>query len=951
MHPYRRIIRAVLAFVPLLVLSAPIRGDTQWSLLTSPQNAFDAWILCNGQPALQIRNIGWAPHWGWIPGPRAIADSADGKLDCHAMITVDSKLGNLIDLSLHAEQLSERSIRCQYQLSSMRDVPLTMLAVAFAIPQKGLSGVTATMADGAADGGAGGAADGTTVGATGGTTKAIPVPLVRSATLASVSKLVFDAGDLGEVRCTIDPPCSVQPENGELRVMLASVLFPRGTRATTITFDFPSAVTLAANAARQKQFVKSIADPSWFAFVPRFAAMPNYLGMEDWMDKPSGAHGGVRMVGDHFEFEDGTHIKFWGTNLANSGCAPAPKDAQLTAERFAHFGINAVRLHKFCGPSGWEGISDRVDATKFDPAGLDRFDYFCSQLKANGVYYGFSHTYRFVIGPGNKNQLLAYDEIAKLKGDTYGLINFAPDVQDLLIARVVNLLTHKNRFTGKAYWEDPSLAFLEIQNEDDIFFFTTPAALQACPTYRKQLEVRFGDWLKAKYGSRDRLLDAWGSALKSGESLEGGGIAVQGNPWFMSEDGLRKQGNAWHRLLDNAAFLHDVQNQFYAKFERAIRATGYKGPMIGSPWQAPAMLPHYYNLRSDNLVGYIDRHNYFGGKIFDSMLASPGSGYLGTGLQQVIDRPFGISEWCHVYPSLYAAEGPPIVAAYGLGLQGWDASYEFTSASNQQFAPIVGRQPFGVWQVDVPTQIGQFPVLARMIARGDVKESDVISVRHISPMALQTGEFSFSDKIEQSGDVKVFSGSVPPGALAIGRLGVQFDQDEQQTTFPDVAKYTSDGILHSTTGQLAWNTSGQGFITIDTPGTKGVVGFAGATMQNLQGLKIALHSPFASLLLTARERGETLATAKTALISVVARAANTGFEYLSVNQQILDNGRPPMLLEPVSATLTFTGRTIDRVDVLDNSGYPTGTTLDAPNGTLAIDGARDKTIYYLVSFR
>ena len=34
-------------------------------------------------------------------------------------------------------------------------------------------------------------------------------------------------------------------------------------------------------------------------------------------------------------------------------------------------------------------------------------------------------------------------------GNTYGLINFAEDVQDLLIERVVNLLKHKNPYTGK----------------------------------------------------------------------------------------------------------------------------------------------------------------------------------------------------------------------------------------------------------------------------------------------------------------------------------------------------------------------------------------------------------------------------------------------------------------------------------------------------------------------
>ena len=226
------------------------------------------------------------------------------------------------------------------------------------------------------------------------------------------------------------------------------------------------------------------------------------------------------------------------------------------------------------------------------------------------------------------------------------------------------------------------------------------------------------------------------------------------NPWFFGEDHLPGQkGGARQRLLDTAAFLHDVQDRFYSRFVKAIRDAGYKGPLNGSPWQAPSMLPHYYNLNSDYKVGYIDRHNYFDGKgpeMFASMLTRPGSGYLGSGLQQVIDRPFGLSEWIHVYPNVYAAEGPAIMAAYGMGLQGWDASYEFQSQADRRvFDDTAGGFPWGVWEADVPTSLGQFPALARMIYRGDVKEGEVISVRRVSPADLAEGKFAFSDKIEQ----------------------------------------------------------------------------------------------------------------------------------------------------------------------------------------------------------
>jgi hypothetical protein len=618
----------------------------------------------------------------------------------------------------------------------------------------------------------------------------------------------------------------------------------------------------------------------------------------------------------------------------------------------AKWGVNAVRLHKPFGP-GWEGIGDEHDGTKLTAKGLDQMDYFLAKLKEHGLYYGLSHTYGYRIRPGNRQRYLAYDEIATgLNGNTYGLINFAEDVQDLLIEMVVGALRHRNPYTAQTWAEDPALAYIELHNEDDIFFFTTENVLAKCPTYRRDLMRRFAKWLKAKYGTQDALAKAWRGALDGGETLDAQNIAIQGNPWF-SGDGLPKSpGGPRRRLLDNAAFLHGVQNEFYGKFVKAIRATGYQGPLCGSPWQAPAMVPHYYNLRSDYLVGWIDRHNYFGGKLADTMLARPGSGYLGSGLQQVADRPFGISEWIHVYPSLYSAEGPAIVAAYGMGLQGWNSSYEFQSSSGRgAWSEIVGNFPWGVWNADTPTQIGQYPVLARMVMRGDIAQGQVISSRNVSLGQLQQGQFSFSDKIQQHGDIKDFAGTVPPEALAAGRVVVDFTDTPQPATLPDMKKFEFDKVIRSQTGQLRWDYSDQGYFTIDTPGTKAVVGFAEGKEQRLRGVTMTLRCPYASLFLTAADKDKTLASTRTAIVSAVARNCNTGFKVLAFDGRVLDNGKAPILLEPVKATITVGGRPIAAVNVLDHDGKRTGRTLAVAGGTFTIDTAQDKSLYYEVVFQ
>ena len=121
----------------------------------------------------------------------------------------------------------------------------------------------------------------------------------------------------------------------------------------------------------------------------------------------------------------------------------------------------------------------------------------------------------------------------------------------------------------------------------------------------------------------------------------------------------------------------------------------------------------------------------------------------------------------------------------------------------------------------MPTSLGQYPALARMIYRGDVKEGDVISVRRVSPADLAKGRFYFSDKVEQHGDVKSFGGSVPPEALAAGRVVVEFTDKSQPSQLPDMSRYRQGSVIRSATGQLAWDTSGQGFFTVNTRGHEG----------------------------------------------------------------------------------------------------------------------------------
>ena len=215
---------------------------------------------------------------------------------------------------------------------------------------------------------------------------------------------------------------------------------------------------------------------------------------------------------------------------------------------------------------------------------------------------------------------------------TVGLVNFAPDLQDLHIAILTSLLNRVNTVTGKRYADDPALAYIEVHNEDDIFFGYRK--LPTCPTYKKYLDRQFSNWLLAKYGSREGLAKAWAGELKASERPED--RSVEAVLSFVEQGGDKSA-----RIRDTYAFVYECQDAYYKRVVKAIRQTGYQGAICGSCGQAQTFLGHLYNVGSDREVGFIDRHNY--GRT--DMLSRPGRGLLSAGMQQVADRPFHLSEW------------------------------------------------------------------------------------------------------------------------------------------------------------------------------------------------------------------------------------------------------------------------------------------------------------------
>jgi hypothetical protein len=112
---------------------------------------------------------------------------------------------------------------------------------------------------------------------------------------------------------------------------------------------------------------------------------------------------------------------------------------------------------------------------------------------------------------------------------------------------------------------------------------------------------------------------------------------------------------------------------------------------------------------------------------------------------------------------------------------------------------------------------------------------------------------------------------------------------------------------------------------------------------------ITPRSRFGAIYVTARDAGEDLDKAKNVLVVAVARARNTGMKVV-LDSRILAKGQAPVVMEPVRARIHIPRADKATVHVLDHDGCRTGRTLAVRDGVLEIDGARDKTPYYLVTY-
>ena len=704
----------------------------------------------------------------------------------------------------------------------------------------------------------------------------------------------------------------------------------------------------------------------WFPFIAdsdEFSA-ESVIDISRLVEAPAGQRGFLKQNGDKLQFERDTKpIRFWAFGSAPG--AMSPDEMEQAAKWYRKHGVNLVRQHTVVGVTGLMNARGEFDADR-----LDRYDRWFAAMKKHGIYSTWS-----VVYPHHGAFLQKHDGYDPAlfremdQSDTHrdgnrrpivlnDFINIDRSLQEIVLKYFNKLLNHANPHTGLKYKDDPALAILEFQNESNIFFHTLNGLRgNKHPLFAQIMRRGFFDFLQKKYKTKTALAAAWSNRWDRDDKWEQGVMGLMGAYHWGSNGPLYEFKGHTRRAGDYIEFLTEIQKGYYDRREKEVRQLGFKGVTVTTAWKSGGPAASMANLYSDTAAQMIDRHNYFGGgagghgitegKINNqSHLGQPGRGLLNLALFQVEGRPFGVSEWSMLPPAPFKAEAAPLYAFYGMGLQGWDASYHFNCGRSRYGD---GWPNLSKYVSHTPHYMGQFPALAFALHNNHIKEGDVVAARRLTKKQLFTGRDELGQALSGgTHDLKTLTGNLttPPEVVAIGRVTVNFDGG--QTTGRDLTPYWDQerGILRSTTGELIWNYK-QRFVEVRSPKTQAVIGFVGGKTISLPGVTVRLKTPFVSLIFTPLDN-LVLAESRHILITAMARDKQTGSLYNADWSQLTQVGGPPLLMEPVEATLTFKGSRPSTVRPLDVYGVPRKENIEvAANGSFSIDGTQ-QTFYYEV---
>lgn len=301
-----------------------------------------------------------------------------------------------------------------------------------------------------------------------------------------------------------------------------------------------------------------------------------------------------------------------------------------------------------------------------------------------------------------------------------------------------------------------------------------------------------------------------------GERLENSTIPV------MKKGTMNLTRAARHDFMD---FLWDTEGRYWREMYRFLKNDlGVKSLVAGTQmgWSPPHL---------QAALDYVDAHSYwqhpaFPGRPWDSrnwyvndlaLVNSPGGTLSRLASTRVAGKPYTVSEYNHPQPLSHAAEGFPMIAAFG-AFQGWSAIYSFDYTGNNRFEP---EKLDGFFDIKSdPSRLVHMPACAALFVRGDVAPARQTVLapmpREAERRQLQQSQSAWTLTSDRFGIDARWSLLHAIGLdLKAGLVGSARKPVSPAKTFV------------SDTDQIRWDVSepGAGTFTVDTPRTKLFTGF------------------------------------------------------------------------------------------------------------------------------
>lgn len=694
----------------------------------------------------------------------------------------------------------------------------------------------------------------------------------------------------------------------------------------------------------------NLAMEGWFAFEPDADTFrPSPIDLRVLNEKFAGENGWIAVKNGQFvHSKTGRPVRFWAVNAGPDIIRMDRASVDHLARMLAKYGVNMVRLH-----GGIWG----ADYTRVDREYLDKYFYFISAMKRQGIYCTLSIYFplwlRFT------------------KEDGYGDYNyqhpfampfFNQRFQQIYRGWWRELMTTPNPYTGLALKDDPAVAMVELVNEDSYFFWTfTPC--QNIPAQQMEiLEKAFGDWLKQKYGSLGTAFATWGGQRIRGDDEQAGRAGFVGLWEMFNQRNKRAQ--------DTAEFLAKHQRAFFTQMRDYLkRDLGYKGLVQASNWiTASAEILGPLDKWSNAVCDYMDRHGYFGGPHegeragwsisvgdrYDDACALTEVAKGSLPLMDVIynSLPSIISEVNWTPPNRYRADFPFLFATYGV-LQGTDGVY-FFALNGPSWQQVLSK-----FSIQTPVVFGQFPAAALIFRQGLVQEARPVVVANLKMsdlFALKGAPVSQPVNLDELRAKDIPAGqtatvrqlnAIDPMAHLVGKVMMNFVEQDTPSRIADLSRYIdrTNGRVRSVTGELLWDYS-KGLVTVNAPKAQGACGFLrGAGVLRLNDVTLRADMEYGSVLLVALD-GQPLCTSRKMLLQVMSEDTNHGWSAPgSGKREIKSLGTAPINVRRLGGTVTFTrpdARQL-KVTLLDWNGYPTGKV--TKGGTITLEPT---VVYYLI---